>query len=189
MDRGRRLWPVESLDMAKKKAKRRTVQTKERRKKGPGVEGPLSDYLLLRHVRLLDVEASLDIKEGRIPQEAQLQLNLSVGSASDDTIHVDGVLSVDAHPKDASEDEASRLTLRMRYQCEYDVSASLEEIEHRSEELVTPAMSVMWPYFRELLQSLVGRMGLPPFTLPPIAPSFVPSGGSKSSPRKAPSKK
>lgn len=129
-------------------------------------ESPLA-HLTLIHVRLIGVQAKLDIREGQIPDKANVQAQVGVGSGADNTIHVDAVMRILGRPQDAGDDEASSIEMNIHYQCVYrPEGVSAESLKNKAEELATPAMLVMWPHIRELVMSITGRMAIPPLILP-----------------------
>jgi preprotein translocase subunit SecB len=129
-------------------------------------DSPLS-HLTLIHVRLVGVQANLDIREGKIPDKATIQAKVGVGQAADDTIHVDAAMNIVGRPSDATDDETSSIVINLHYQCVYRAEGvPADSFRDRAAELATPAMLIMWPHIRELVQSITGRMAIPPLLLP-----------------------
>jgi len=129
-------------------------------------------FLSLLHVRLTHVDAAMRIKEGQLPTDARIQVSVAIGvSNNQKSIHVNGILGLELKPKDAGQD-SSVVTMNFEYQIVYAITnfdvikPTPEFIQPLSDTLGKNGVMLMWPYFRELAASLMGRMSLPPIVLP-----------------------
>jgi hypothetical protein len=130
-------------------------------------DSPLADLTLI-HVRLIGLTTQLEIKGGKVPDKASIQAQVGVGYSPDNTVHVDAIIQLVGRPGDAAEGEdCSALVMTIHYQCVYrPEEKSAESFQDKAEEIARPAMLVMWPQIRELVQSISFRMSIPPLILP-----------------------
>jgi hypothetical protein len=142
-----------------------------------GEDNPLQ-HLTLIGVRLISVQANVDIRGEGVPDRGKIQAQVSIGQSQQDNIHVDGRVRVLGKPKDAPDDEdSSSVSIDLHYQCVYrPEGVSAESLKDQAEKLAIPGMLVMWPHFRELVMSLTGRMGIPSLILPMFAVGPVGTG-------------
>jgi preprotein translocase subunit SecB len=126
------------------------------------------EHLKLKHVRLIDLQSHLTMRGGKVPNRAKIDCSATVGPSSDGHVHVNAVLDVEGRPAEGGE---SVVNIKIHYQCVYSViDAKLEQFAEHASEIATVGMLVLWPYFRELVQSLTSRMAIRAFTLPILAP-------------------
>jgi hypothetical protein len=125
------------------------------------------DHLKLIVVRLVEISAKLDIRGSEPPPESSVQTRVSLGTTDDASkLLADAVLTV-ASPSSDTGETLSSLKITLQLQCVYEVAgATSATIETSAERIAASSMLIMWPHFREILQSTTARMGLPPIVLP-----------------------
>src|SRR5436190_13578499 len=121
-------------------------------------------HLALMAVRLIDLTAKLEIKGGKLPENPKLETHISVGpSLEPGKILVDSTLSLDAK---SSEDE-STLKIVVHFQCIYHAEGiEVSELESVGNVIGKGALLIMWPHFREVIQSITSKMAIKPIVLP-----------------------
>jgi hypothetical protein len=162
--------------MAKKTAKR--APAKAKRKKQPTTAAvSVFENLSLRNIRLVGLNADLQITGGSLPTKTEIKTTVSVGPSPDGRILVDGYVITETTPPEPG-DNPSKLLLQAHYQCIYAVAEGkrLEDFAPFGKEMCFVGMHAMWPYFRELIQSISTRTGLPPVVLPVFLGSSSGSG-------------
>jgi hypothetical protein len=124
------------------------------------------DRLELIHVRLINLQAELEIKGGQMPDEAHTQTTFGIGPAGDSMLHVNGFLTVLGIPKDAPE-SGSVMKLNAVYQCVYRITeGTAEDFKPHAEAICATGGLVMYPHMRELVQTITSRMSIIPYILP-----------------------
>jgi hypothetical protein len=155
--------------MAKKK-KRQPARTPPKTKPSPaklaGIQSPL-ERLRLKHIRLLDLTSHLEIHGGKVPVQASIQYSLGVGASADGNVHVNASLDLDGRPVEEGEN-SSVVKISISYQLVYEIidGSKVEDFSEHGAVIGTAGMFVVWPYIRELVQSLTARMSIPPLILP-----------------------
>jgi len=160
--------------MAKKTTKHKVTPRKTSRSKAkadPAAATAALRQLKLAHVRLLDLVAHLEIKGSLLPEEAQLSTHVGVGIGPDEPfIHVDGLVTVNGRPPGASnaKDDGSILVIQVHCQCVFMApeGSDRDQFMKYNDALAQSGMTIMWPHFREVVQSVSSRMGIDPFILP-----------------------
>lgn len=152
--------------MAKKAARKKKAKAESISDRIEKDSTKVFDYLELASVRLIDLQAKLNIPSGKaVPPKSKIESTVSVGVAPDQpNVLVDAYLQVGSEPEFG---DASTLTIQIHLQCVYAIKgARADELKNGGSALATTGMLIMWPHFRELVQSLTSRMGLLPVTLP-----------------------
>jgi preprotein translocase subunit SecB len=162
--------------------KKKTAKT-GRRKVASNVRADnVFEYLKLTNVRLVSLSTELVLHAGKLPVHAKIRAKPNAGISSDGT-HLNGNVELEVISKpDGEEDveDTSTATIKAHYQCVYEIhGATSGEIAPHGEIIANTVMYVAWPYLRELCNSLTNKMGLPPVTLPMLAPPQTSSEGLK----------
>jgi preprotein translocase subunit SecB len=140
-------------------------------RKGPAL-APLQDRLSLKHVRLVELHALLNITRGQIPSpkvNVQVQSNFGA-NAPEKTIL--GNLRVTVAPLDETKDGAeakSAVKIVIGVQCLFGVDEvpTIESLTQTEIQGVNQVITLIaWPYVRQHIASITSSMGLPAFTLP-----------------------
>lgn len=120
----------------------------------------------IRQVRLTELSAQLqtDALAGGEPLEVNIE-HQSIGQIRADLLDVDLTFRLVAVRNEEQNPPALeiRSVFRLTYGLPKAFQASQQEIQAFS---VTNSMLNSWPYWREVVQSTVTRMGLPPLVLP-----------------------
>jgi len=166
--------------MAKKKVTSATKKATRRRVRIAPEK--VFEFLKLTSVRLVSVTARLDIVGGKIPVHAQIKASPGAG-VSQDGDRILGNVELEAIGKPEGEEQSgdcSTVRINAHYQCIYAVhDAEMDDIIPHIEVVANTVMYVAWPYLRELCNSLTNKMGIPPITLPMLAPPQTSSEGLK----------
>ena len=163
--------------MAKKIKKRAAHSSKKLRpspsrgKRAKVTADELFHHLRLTQVRLISVHSDLAIHDGEMPTQARITATANVGiSKNKKNVHVNCFLDIDVQPENGGE-KSSCLAIHIAYQCIYEILddvivATPEGVAAFSQPLSQTGMLIVWPHFRELVQSIMGRMAIPPVVLP-----------------------
>lgn len=157
-----------------------------RKKSTVTLAASVAKKLSIRQVQLVDCEAKQSLREGKLPRQTKIQIQCS--SAYDDekkTVVVDLDFTLVAHYKDSSPDDTP-LQIRAKYQLIY-MTKKAEKFtpEQLGGFTQLSATSDVWPYWREFIQSMTTRMGLPPLTVPLFSSSSVEAVETKPAKKKA----
>lgn len=154
---------------AKPRAKKKVAKAKSKKgssRKKISAEN-LFDFLSLRNVRLLSIDAKVQLVSDELPPKPTVSLEAGAGISPDNQLHVNSSLGVAAGSPDA---DSSYFGINAIYQCVYSVEGidpqQIAEASEVNEALVSNGVFVAWPYFRDLVQSTTTRMGLPPVVIP-----------------------
>jgi len=134
------------------------------------------EHLRLVMVRLVDLNAKLDVRDSAPPsQKTKLTTSVSIGPADNQPfLLVDGNVVIESL---ADDDSPSGATVSVHLQAVFGLEgAKAEELEHGADAIAASGMLVMWPHFREIVQSTTSRMGMPAVVLPMFAAA---SGGTR----------
>jgi len=158
--------------MAKKRKKKTIGSSPKRGKTKVIAADSLFEHLTLKHIRLLSAECRLDIVDGSVPATAETRTEASLKLSPEGTsILVNTKVSLASDPagkKDSAKD-SSAVSLSVTYQCVYSiVKADVEGLLKHAEMICGNGIFVSWPYIREMVRSLTGRMEIAPFSLPLI---------------------
>jgi hypothetical protein len=155
--------------MAKKRTTRATTKStsKPSRTKPRSDDFNVLEHLTLKNVRLIEVTAKLEVVDGKLPNKSAIESNVTIGpSEAKGIILVDGFVKITGHPAN-SPDSSSILLISTHFQCVYrPESLAVEDCEKQLQVIAQAGMVIMWPHFREVIQSISGRMGLTPIVLP-----------------------
>jgi hypothetical protein len=167
-------------EMAKARTNpRRRTKTKPI-KKPSRIAGPdIFEHLIVKHIRLIDVHAHLEIHDGKLPVRAKIESGGIVSPGVDRTIHVDVIVNIEGRPQENpensdSEGPSSVANVGAQYQCVFEINddTPLESFIEHSDKLARVGMNMAWPYLRETVHSVTLKMAIPPF----VIPTFVPTG-------------
>lgn len=155
---------------AKKVSKKASQKAARKRAPSPETKESVFENLTLKGIRLIKVQSELQITDGKVPIETEVEMKGSCGPSADmKAILVDGFVATISRPKEPGENP-SILRIQVHYQAVYHTAENVEveSFAPRAEELCTFGMMAMWPYIRELIQSISLRMTVPAITLPII---------------------
>ena len=156
--------------MAKKAKLEKKKALEPRAKKRVPANASSLESVLLKTIRLVDLNTKLEIIDHKMPSEAKIQSTATVGPTPDNaSIIVDAYVFVEAHPQGEGEG-SSALMLQVHYQCIFEPQGvPADSLSSIGEQLTKTGVLVMWPYFRELVHMITARMGIQPFVLPLVA--------------------
>jgi preprotein translocase subunit SecB len=157
-----------SLSLVHSMAKKKKAPARRRRlkvaKKPSFAAHEFIQHLQLKHIRLIDLQSHLGIRDGKLPNKAKIECSANVGPSSDGHIHANALLEIEGRPADGGE---SVVQIKAHYQCVYSIiDANLEQFSEHAGEIAKLGIWVLWPFFRELVQSITSKMELPTITLP-----------------------
>jgi preprotein translocase subunit SecB len=137
---------------------------------GPALEiQPLLSQLILREVRLLESSnflkvSSDEFKITNIEQNIYIEPRQNLETS---------VIALVFHLKLKGKSDADEEMLRVA--AKYGAIYNLKTKEQFEDEIISKfsqfvGLNVIWPYWREFVQTMTSRMGLPPLTLPLVRP-------------------
>jgi hypothetical protein len=158
--------------MAKKTAKGKARAV---RRKAPSItDSTVFQHLKLNSVRLVTLDAKLDIKDGKVPVHAKIQALPKCGPTADGKKML-AILEVEivGRPEGAGDDDdCSTVRIKANYQCVYEiVGVKADDIAPHAVAVANTGMLVIWPYLRELANSISTKMAIPPIVLPMFVPA------------------
>jgi preprotein translocase subunit SecB len=128
----------------------------------------VAQRISINSINLVATNAIFDEAKGPLPDDADVSVN--------HRYRVDSESNAIVVEIDFKMESGKCLAIMVTYQIEYRAK-SLEGLEDKHFKAFAQfnGMYNLWPYIREYVQSLVGKMGLPPIVLPVMT---VPSGFS-----------
>ncbi len=158
--------------MAKKTTRKKKSSSPKRDKAKVIAADSVFEHLALKHVRLLSAECNINIVGGSVPATAETRTEATLSPGPEGTnLLVNTKVSMVSNPVDnnGGVKDNSSLSLSVTYQSVYSiVNADLESLIEHAEMICGDGMFVSWPYIREMVRSLTGRMEIQPFNLPLI---------------------
>src|SRR5262249_32615994 len=142
-------WHPRLIPMVKKAkksppAKRRPGTVRRKAQTG---ELLVFEHLSLANVRLLGLNAKLEVVDGNLPTVPNIESSVTIGpSEGEDRLLVDGTLKIDARPADLPK-SLSRMSIEVHLQCVYKVEQPIGNLEKHARLLAQGGMYVMWPHF------------------------------------------
>ena len=147
--------------MAKKRTSKQRPSTK--------AASEIAALFEFQRVRLVHCEADL------IPTQELAALRTEIGIQStghsqtgeDSRINVDLEFSLKAVDEKQDPNEQPSIAIAVKYQLTYGSNSVCSlDADHLRVFIQSTAISDAWPYWRELVQAMTMRMGLPPMSLP-----------------------
>ncbi|MBN2022083.1 MAG: hypothetical protein JW809_04755 [Pirellulales bacterium] len=141
----------------------------------------VSARIHLSSIRLIETAAHSDIRDGEFP--TQMTVDVGTTTSHDEASHAVKVfvrLGVSGRYGDDTSVELVKPPLQINatylveYKLDYADGLTPENFDAFGE---LNGMHNCWPYCREYVQSIVGRMGLPPMVLPVFRPITMKSPG------------
>ena len=150
--------------MAKKESKKKASN-----KEIAAATSNVFQYLKLINVRLTSVNSQLVIRSGELPNAYEVSMQCSVGaSAAGNNVHANCLVDVIGKP-DGNREAESAVSIKAEYQCVFRVEdVDADALMKDGDQIAGVGALIAWPYLRELVQTLTGRMGLLPFAMPMI---------------------
>ncbi len=166
--------------------KRKTARTK----RGTEQAAKMAQKFRIKRVRLVSCLVQQEVREGPLPS------SMETGIQCESRLHekqkqilVDLDFTLKSRYNDASENKAAIL-IQARFRLVYE---SASAVKVTKEQLVAfgwmTATFNAWPYWREFVQSMTTRMGLPALTVPLFSLEGIKITGSGSDGRRGRSKK
>lgn len=146
-------------------------------KKGEG----LAKHLALKKIHLWESKCSRDVSFKATKVEIPLEIEVSILSQeSKNVLPYAARFTLIATDKETQKKAFEiQVSFCVVYRIKDDYAPTQEEVEAFG---ATSAIFNAWPYVREIVQSLVIRMDLPPFTLPPVTIGQLAKVGSDKDP-------
>jgi preprotein translocase subunit SecB len=126
-------------------------------------------------IRLLECHSQQAIKEGPLPTNSEIQVDVGLA------VHKSELHSL-VRPKvtlsvwyDDASDKTPAISVSVTFQLHYQYSKRPPSTKQLRQVLTQIALLHSWPYFREIIQSQINRMGLPPVLLPLLAMPTAPA--------------
>lgn len=136
-----------------------------------------AEKISLRDIRLVESHCKLGkLRKGSLPSQATNSIEMEFGlDAQKKTVSVVASMQLTLAYEDSAEDDEP-IVLSSRYRLRYAITAPVQDnlIEAATQHI---ALLNIWPYWREFVQSLMSRMGLPPFPLPLLRPNTLVNQG------------
>jgi len=142
---------------------KKTIRTAEDTLKAAAIV----DAFDLKRVQMVDCAVSQRLREDRLPEHLKCNVDYECEHFADKkTIVVDLLCSLNAYYDEAESGEAP-LALKCTFRAHYVSESSAEVADDQLAAFgkATATFNV-WPYWREFVQTMTSRMGLPPLTLP-----------------------
>lgn len=141
----------------------------------------LGKNLTLKKIHLWESKCSRDVAFKASKVEIPLEIEVNVLQGQDtDTLSYAARFTLIATDKETQKKAFEiQVSFCIVYKIKADYKPQHDEVEAFG---ATSAIFNVWPYVRELIQSLVVRMDLPPFTLPPITISQLAKVGTNKDP-------
>jgi preprotein translocase subunit SecB len=136
----------------------------------PEKKSPPSGKLEFRQFRLIGCGCKLgELRENELPQQAtqNVQLQVAVHSEGKSAL-VQANIKLKARYTGEPEEADPALSISANFVAAYGIIEPFFSHKHLGEYLERLGMINIWPYWREFVQSMTLRMGLPAFPVPLI---------------------
>jgi len=119
--------------------------------------------------RLLQSGSRLgELKPNELPGHASQKINVGIGlDEAAKTVGVNVKIRLDA-TYDGVETKESPISIFASFLITFSIAEPFSNRHHLDEFVEHVGMRTVWPYWREFVQSMTVRMGLPPFPVPVI---------------------
>ena len=124
--------------------------------------------LQVRHIRLIQIQASVIIGEEGLPTVAEVEATAAFKlDTPQELVRVLVKTDVEGRPA-AKSDGRSKLVIKLAHEVVYHCTEGYDEalLKGAGESIANHAALIVWPYARELVQSTSSRMEMPPIILP-----------------------
>jgi len=120
-------------------------------------------------IRLVDCHCKQSLEAGQLPTNSQLTVQVQVAIHRTDLHSFVRPTVIFAVWYDEKLEGDPAISVSITFQLQYQYNTKPTDQKQLRQTLTQLAMLHSWPYFRELLQSQINRMGLPPMVLPLLA--------------------
>jgi hypothetical protein len=118
-------------------------------------------------IRLVECHSGQSIREGALPTNGRLTVEVLVALHTTELVaRVLPKLTVAVHYKDQADKDAPAILVIAKFQLQYTYDKKPPNKKWLRHTLTNLGLMQSWPYFRELVQSQINRMGLAPVLLP-----------------------
>lgn len=127
-----------------------------------------TEKIVLQDIRLVDLNSRLGVlREGSLPDQATQTINLSIQVNREGAIAVAmaGFKLAIAYGEPKDDEPCVEISAKFRIQYAFRKPIVNKHIQDAVQKV---AMLNAWPYWREVVQSMLMRMGLPAFPIPLI---------------------
>ncbi len=121
----------------------------------------------LQGIRLVELAGVTGIRSPAGLGEISMQIGTKAETRRDPADAIVVLTGLDLKASPTTEAEEPKLTIKSVFELRYSVPADLETSQESLDRFGRlNGVYNAWPYFRELVQSVLTRMGLPPLTIP-----------------------
>jgi preprotein translocase subunit SecB len=136
---------------------------------------PVASKVQIKKIRLLNTKADCDLSEISEGLRVNFGFDSEVSlNETEKTITVKSTFQTFAHKGEEADINKAPIRIQGEFELEYSID-SLDQIKQENINAFGQMNGIhnAWPYWREYVQSMTVRMGLPPLTLPVITGAFL----------------
>jgi preprotein translocase subunit SecB len=130
----------------------------------------LTGSLTLQNIRLASCSAALgELDNNRLPNVGQQEIQFELGLTPDQKNARSTVaIKLDSRYAETPKKSPPQILVQATFQVFWQITDTFGSSEGFEKPIRDLSMRLIWPYWRELVQSMTTRMGLPPFPIPII---------------------